>query len=1452
MHYYVAKLLGPRALLALLLWWPPYDALSAQQPFPFQLQYLTTDDGLAQNTVDALLRDSDGFMWFATWNGLSRYDGYGFENYRSQPEEAAGLPDNGIHALAEDHDRKIWIGTAKGLAVYDMERARFVSFGAGDPILRTADISALYTDSSGSVWVATKYDGLYVLTIDPEDPATIRVATKFRMPPPAGSITSLTGGNQNTVIIGTTSGVFTSEGEELSRLPGAAGSLNATTLYHDGAELWIGTHTGLIRYGWADRRITAFVHDPQDEATLLHNTVTSICRDVEGNLLVGTLGGISYFQPLRGDFRSLTQRGAGAQELNNRFVNALLTDTLGNVWIGTDKGGVNKYNLHQHRFGALTHQAGKAGTLSHPTVNSVLEEGNTLWVGTAGGGLNRIDRKSGTVRHYTHDPKATAGISSDFVTAILRGQGDDLWLGTWGAGVNRMNTRNGRFEPFLVGKGQHPTNSVRFISSLHADPRGFLLIGSEEGLATVDPETGELLLFTGDHPLATIREVGCILLDAKNVYWIGTRKALFRFPASALDRRGESIKPDDIERYTRTSGEGLPGDYILSLREDHRGRIWVGTYGRGLAVTPPPGRNKPAFTAYDEGDGLGNNVVYTIEIDDRGYLWLGTDHGLSSLNPETITFKNYYRADGLLSNQFYWSASHRGSDGYLYFGSVEGLNYFRPSAIGDYPDPAPAVLTSLQILNEPVGVGQAYHGTVPLPTVINRADEVRLSYRDNVFSLTFSALDYFLPEQTRFAYRMVGVDKDWVIVGADRRFATYTNLGGGEYTFEVKASNGHGSWQPAPTRLRFVILPPFYQTAWFRILIGVLLVGAVFCYMRWRFNFLRKQTKKLEGLVSVRTAEIERQKAHLHATNTTLAHRQKEIAEQKDELEFKNREISQQRDRLIELNKQVREVNQTRLRFFTNISHEFRTPLTLILDPLEGLLERFDHNEEVKHRIRIVNRNAQRLLHLINQLMSFRRIEEGQQVARITRGDVVHFVKEIFLSFQDLAHHQQIDYRFALTNPRQQTWFDAEKLEHILYNLLSNALKFTPKGGQVSLELRFLDSPGTGETDPHLEIAVRDTGIGIAKSDQPLVFDHFYQVSGTGQHSMVGSGIGLALVRELVQLMHGSIQLESEVGKGATFTVRLPYLRRSFLSAEIADTSPGAPSRSVLPNRPLPPPGTPEPTPAPPKRKDAPLVLVVEDNADLRFLLTQRLGKKYRIVVAEDGVRGRELAEAEAPDLIISDIMMPRMDGIELCRHLKTDITTSHIPVILLTAKAMVENFVEGLETGADDYVAKPFNLKILTARIDNLIRTRRRLRKLFGKQATPPPQTATPNPVDQRFLQAVYDVLEENYARPDFNQQHLAEALFISRSLLYKKIKSLTDRSVTDFVNFFKLEKARHLLAAERMTIAEIAYQCGFSDPKYFSRVFRKAYGYPPSEYLQRNVSPDVIDPAGLKDRLN
>lgn len=1445
----------------------------AASEFPYRFEYITTDEGLSQNTVDYIYKDSRGFMWFATWNGLCRYDGYEFQTFKSE-NHGSGLPDNFVHTIAEDANGLLWVGTAKGVGVFDLSYGRFCRLEGLPPELRQKPVNALYKGPEGNMWVGAEDVGLTVVSVKRYNPRSGLLQLDARQTIlQEASVTAITAINKEKMLVGARNEVWEMSWMNKVFRPLAIQSLitlpsaQVLALYAEEDYIWIGTTHGLIQYRRSDRQERTFLHNPSNPEGLLHNTITTISRDKENNILIGGLGGLNIYQPKFEKFLSITEGKKNRRQLNNKFINSIFTDDFGNVWIGTEKGGVNKYNLYQNKFDAIIHDDAIPNSLSHSTVNSILIEEQTLWVGTAGGGLNQIDRKSKQITHFRHNPRLPQSISSDFITSILRDQEGNLWLGSWGHGLNKLPSGvRENFEHYLPNLPQADSLFNSFISSIEEDPRGFLLVGTEGGLGLLDPVSDKIRNFPREKTGVSISEVGCILRSRNNYYWIGTRKGLFRFPAVKIDKAEIRLQPEDVQFFNANGRKdrSLPGNYITSLHEDQSGRIWIGTYGHGVAYCNPRGAQDFSFHAYDEENGLCNNVVYGIENDAGGRLWLSTDYGLSCFDPESEKFKNYFTSDGLLSNQFYWSASSADRKGNLYFGGLEGLNFFNPEDIHDYPYKPEAAFTKLVVLNEAVAVGEKRHGKTPLSTLITDAQTINLSHKDNIFSIEFSTLDYFLPEKVQFAYQMEGVDKDWVQAPASRRFASYTNLSGGEYKFRVKASNGDGLWQEIPTELLFIIHPPFWSTGWFRLVLLVVLSGGVFGYIRWRIHYLRSQTKKLERLVDERTQEIEQQKERLRLqaeslkdSNLMLEQRQSQIESQKQELETKNLEISKQRDQLIELNQKVRLVNQLRLRFFTNISHEFRTPLTLIIDPIEHLLERFNGDGEVRRTLHIINRNAQRLLHLINQLMNFRRLEEGKAKARVAKGNLVNFIKDIYLSFQDLAEHQKIQYHFHMVNPQKRAWFDAEKLENILYNLLSNAFKYTPKKGKVSLALAFETWEEQGKTPSYFELKVSDTGLGIEQEHQQFIFDHFYQSPSSNKSQIKGSGIGLALTRELVEILHGDIAVDSEPGRGSVFTVRLPYSRNAFSEAEIVETEISRPPNLVtqvaaikediiLSQR------VEKNIKSPNEDKEKPLILVVEDNYDLRAFLTQSLSGNYRIIEAGHGKEGYEFAKKYTPDLIVSDIMMPHMDGLELCSRLKNHIQTSHIPVILLTAKTLVTNWVDGLETGADDYVPKPFNLRILVARIDNLIRSRRQMKLLFSKDPAPSPKAATSNSVDEKFLQNAYDVLEVYYAEQKFSQDQFAHKMCMSRSLLYKKIKSLTDMSVTDFINFFKLKKAAQMLQEPGVSISEVAYQTGFTDPKYFSRMFKKFYGMSPSNYASRTPGKTNVNPEDFESRLN
>lgn len=1417
-----------------------------------QFQYFTTNEGLAQNTVVSILKDRRGFMWFGTWNGLSRFDGYSFVNF-SKEDEADGLPNNFIYTLCEDDQGDIWIGTRKGLSKYQFSENRFFIPENLKNLFASFTINDLKIDAHNKLWIATENDGLWC--VDLNDYGVVKKVDDELLP--NRSINSLHMANDQ-LFVATNQGlgVIDLGGENAIEAYAALQTrvsileLNSVLVDSSG-QVWVGTNYGLFRSRAGQQQVDEYYYNPIDPTSLDHLAVKSIVQAPDGQVIVGTYSGLNFYDPTSNSFRHPANSSLNNDQLNSPFVNVIYTDSVGNVWIGTDKGGVNHYNSNQKPFYSLVHDPANRNSISHNTVNSIWKEKNVLWIGTAGGGLNRVDKGGQRVERFNLEDNLSSGVGDNFVSSIMRSSAGDLWIGTWGGGLKRMvSERNKLFESFVFNEADTLGIGSDFISSLLEIDRQHFLIGTENGVDLFNSQSREFTHLDKYMRDKAKLEVGCLLLDANERVWIGTRKGLYRFEKSYLDRLADIDQiPVSYFQNDPTDSLSISGSYVLSLLQAKDGAIWVGTYGNGICKYNEASNT---FTSYTQDDGLCNNVAYALEEDLEGNIWISTDRGLSKFTPSEEHFQNFFVKDGLLSDQFYWSSSFSDGQGNLYFGGIEGLNYFNAESIDIYTYKTKPVFTQFSVFNEPVQVGANYHSKVILSQSISQTNKLNLSYRDAVFSIEFSALDYFLPEKIKYQYKMENVDNDWVEVPASRRFANYTNLSGGVYTFKVRASNSDGIMSDETAELTIVVHPPFYNTAWFRFLLVLIIALLVGGYIRYRTKFLKEQKEKLELQVRERTEQIEEQKEkleqqaiRLQRTNQQLETRQKLIEGQKVELEQQNLKIAEQRDELIELNEQVKLVNQTRLRFFTNISHEFRTPLTLIIDPLEKLIKSFRGDDATVKTLNIINRNAQRLLHLINQLVYFRRLENGKIDLHVCRADLNEFLNQVFDSFSDLAKHQEVDYQLQINGTKEETWFDAEKLENILYNLLSNAFKYTSDKGRITMSVNFVDNGHEATLAcPFVRIEVQDSGQGIDEEHLPYIFERFYQVPSEKNVRMDSSGIGLALTHELVKALHGTIEVKSSKGKGSRFIVCLPYTKERFEEQELDQGIEGKPlsiyAKVDMLHEKITRSGMQEPAAEEAEELDAkskPLILVVEDNFDLRNFLLQSLKEKYRVLGAENGKEALAIAKKFAPDLVLSDVMMPVMDGIELCSRLKKEIQTSHIPVILLTARNMVENWIEGLETGADDYVPKPFNLDLLIVRINNLIESRRRLRKLFASLTDSPVEELASNAVDEAFLVKAYAILEESHKDPDFSASQFAEKMFVSQSLLYKKLRAIAGLSITDFINSFKLKKAVALLANPQLAISDVAYQVGFNDPKYFSRIFRKFYGCSPSEYSAKKA---------------
>lgn len=1434
-----------------------------------RFQHLTINDGLPQNMVDCMLQDSQGFIWFGTWNGLCRYDGYNFEIFDNQnPSSNTSIKDNFIYSMVEDAYGNLWMGTSQGLQTYLINQDKFQeveqyqAFISGES---NTEVSSVFLQNDTTLLVGSGI-GLFIFKIINKngDLELLRNYT-FGLGNKSlnGSvINALAADSEDNIWVGTNGGItFIPEKYDSVKYFNINSGLSSNQVLsifeNKEGEVWIGTEFGLNLYNEDTHHFTQFISNPSNNNSLIHNTVMDIIEDNSGALWLATLGGVSVLDTKNNTFSNYKNEYNVNYSLSNDFVNCLLLDESNNIWIGTERGGVNFYNSNQNLIEHFEYIVDEPNSLSYSVINSIYEDESYLWIGTAGGGLNRYNKQTKKFNYFRNNPDQENSISSDFVTSIIRDDDNRLWIGTWGLGLNILSGAAEGEVDFQSHAGPERQGLIsNFISSIEKSNTGDLYIGTLGGLVKYDMQKDTYAPFRSNNPAINITNVGCLLMENNSNLWVGTRNGLYHLQSKA----GVFDEKTLVKKYghDQSNIHSISGDYVISVLKDDSGNLWFGTYGQGLNKMIVE-NDSVKFITYSTNEGLSNSIIFGIEQDNNGDIWLSTDYGLSRLNPETNKIRNFYSVDGLLNNQYYWSASYKAKDGKLYFGGMDGLDSFYPEWINHETKTTDVVITDLKILNESVIPGKEYNGITVLNENVGKTKEIQISYKETAIGFEFSSLDYQEPNTIRYAYILEGFEKEWNHVSSGRRYASYTNLTPGVYTFKVKASSSNGEFISAPKVISVIINPPFWATNWFRILCVLALVLIILGYIRLRTYALKRQKAILEKQVKERTEKINQQNLALSSqaellqtNNNELEDKQRLIEGQNVKLESQNKEILTQHNELKKLNKKLKLVSKLRLSFFTNISHEFRTPLTLIIGPVGKLLEDNTLGKEAKNTLQVMNRNAQRLLHLINQLMDFRKIEKGRMELRVTRENIELFCRNIYKAFEPLAEIKNIEFSFIATNLPEEVWFDEQKMENILYNLLSNAFKFTKEGGKVAFELTGLTLPNSNlqlstklaeSTKPVISIKIKDTGVGISEENLPLVFKRFYRIESEEALQISGSGIGLALTEELIKTHHGDIFVTSHLKEGSVFEIQFPCLKGFYSENELISQKTDGFSVheqvEILKNEFLAVESTEEffELTELATDKDKPKVLVVEDNKDLSNFITQRLGKKYQVKEAANGKLGLDKAIKWSPDLVISDVMMPEMNGLALCESLKNNLETSHIPIILLTAKSEVADQILGLQTGADDYLAKPFNFDLLEARANNLIEAKKKLRLKFLESADFKVDDNNINIKDQKFLEACVKTVEVKMENPDFGVKEFVDSIGISRSLLHKKLTSLTGQSSAEFINHLRMKKAQQLLRNNELNISEVAYAVGYNDPKYFTRLFNKYFGQSPKDYQSSEV---------------
>ncbi len=1358
---------------------------------------------LSQNTVTSILQDHKGFLWFGTRSGLNRFDGADMDVFEHADGDPLSLSENYVQCLYEDADDNLWIGTLRGLSYYDRSKNSFKVYkhikGANGG-LSDNHVTAIHEDRKGRLWIGTMNGGLNFF--DREHDMFIHYGHN---PDDSNSlstdhVTAIGEDHKGHLLIGTWEGgldrldIDAQQFRHHHRKEGLKNGTITKILKGNGNHFWIGTHAGvsIMTVGENDlldiRPMNDFPKSVDGAQVVL-----SLLEDSKNRLWIGIENqGLLIYDISTGTYQHYKDNDKGGHYISSKSIWSMYEDRVGTIWLGTFDRGVLKNDPYQRKFSHYQKKVFQQNGLSHSVVSSFSEDNDgNLWIGTDGGGLNFWNRKTDRFTHFRNEPSNDNSLSANAVVSLMMDRYGKLWVGTWEGGLNEYNPRTGEFKRYQHDENDSTSIIGNNVFAICEDSQNRLWVGAyRDGLELLDRETGHFTHFEADHKDSTglsSNLIRCIFEDKHQNLWIGTEGHGVNLLVVDEDDQVsfKHFKHNSEDPYSISSNQ------ILSFLEDTQGNLWIGTANGLNKYDYRSGR----FTAYHKSDGLPNEVIYGVLEDDFNNLWLSTNKGLSKFNTVKKAFKNFDPSDGIQAYEFSKGAYLKSSSGELLFGGINGFNAFYPGAVKENKNIPDIFITGFTLFDQKVMPGEK--GT-PLKKDITEAKEIVLSYDENVFSFQFSALNFSQAAKNQYAYQLEGYDQQWQYVGR-RDEAYYTKVPPGSYTFMVKGANNDGYWNEEGTSIKLRILPPWWKTTYAYIFYFLVLAGILFWYRR------------------------------------IIIHRER----LKVDLKLEHLELTK-----------MQEMDQVKSRFFANISHEFRTPLTLILSPLRAMAAG-DYEGNPKKQFAVMIRNAERLLHLINQLLDLSKLEMGHMKLKVSEKDLVAKMKILADSFKVHAQKQKIDFRCTYTQKKLPVYFDDEKIEQIVINLLSNAFKYTQEQGTIHFlieELRgrpaLKELENLDDAQGLVRIIVADSGMGIPEEQLAYVFDRFYQVDRGESFGKVGTGIGLAIAKELVELHQGAITVESSHGIGTTFSIYLPLGHSHFLPEQLianpdvsekrseysitdTDTVLAELNKDTIQNE-----DSEEITENPKDKK--PLVLVVEDNEDLRAYICDYLRSSYQCIQAVDGVHGMDLAVKYIPDVIVSDVMMPKLTGIELCEQIKQEEKTSHIPVILLTAKADHEDKLEGLEFGADHYITKPFDPKVLELRIKNTLLSKQRLSKriLEGEVMQLEPTKLKPNSADANFIKKALSCVEKHISDSEFNVEKFNKAMGLSRMQSYRKLKALTGQSVNEFIRTIRLKRAAQLIEQQELTIAEVTYEVGFNDLKYFRHCFKKQFGVNPSEY--------------------
>ncbi|UXX80960.1 response regulator [Reichenbachiella carrageenanivorans] len=1340
-----------------------------------RFKYITHDDGLSQSEVYSFLQDSRNFMWIGTVDGLNKFDGYHIEKFYTEKDNKYTLSNNTVRALAEDGQGRVWIGTDDGLSVYDPLTEKIQQIDI--PILQgqIVTILSLLTDQKYMWFSSTQ--GLF------------RCQIKGR------SIKELSNSFEQ---IKFPENQFSDSNQRV----------NAIIKTNDGS-YWLEVQRSLLNFVIQEDGRIVFVRFHKFDGL---NDLRNLTEDKDGNLWMSSVNeGVIRFNPLTRKMTRLNANKPAPYSLTSNTVSSIAFDHDGNMWVSTTDKGLN-FIAYEHlgndQINTKHYRPNKNdpyGLQSDLLYKLYVSRENTLWIGTIGKGAAIFDPDQKAFETYRIPTEGSINTTnSNFIRALNEDKKGNLWIGTHNNGLFIYDKLTLTYKK--VGFENH---AIFFIYPAYED---LLWVCGNHGISLCRYTNKKLQIVNETkHQQATFN----IVKSRSDVYWSGSFQGINRIESKpgvapkyqqlenliAQKMSYENTRvlfydsishtllagteggglnqiflnnehtPTHIKVYkTSNADSSISSNYIRSIARDAHGDIWLGTYEGVNKVIQNPKSNQLSFEVYSTHHGLPNNMIQSILPDDTGNLWLGTNNGLCRFNPRSMNIQTFNANDGLQSSEFSEHTAFQSKDGCFYFGGIDGFNSFFPHEIVGTKNKPTITVTDFYLFNKKPLIETDSENRVILSKSILLTDTIILFHDQNDIRFDFSAMVYTNPDKIKYVYKLEGYDKDWIYTDSEHRNANYTNLSFGEYTFRVKSTNIDGVWNDNERQIFIKILAPFALTPWafFLYFIGFVLI---ILYLT-TFSVMRITTKK---------------------------------------------KILLENDH----NQKIHELDELRTRFFINISHDLRTPLTLILGPLKQLTKTIAEDNPLHSYVQLIDRNIQRLNYLIEQILDVRKAETGFLKANPSHTDIIFFLKEEMSHFGQALIEKNLTLNIINDQNEIAFPFDRDMIGKILFNLSSNAIKHS-QSGSINIYVAIVEAHtienynAENNSQRYVKISIEDCGPGMSELTMSRIFERFYQNESA---SYKGFGIGLSHCKDLIDAHKGYIHVESQLGKSTTFSFYLPMDMKETTGNIESNVNISNMSNIID-----------EPDPSTINGLHSETILLVEDNADMREYLRLELAETYNILQAEDGIAGLKLAQKELPDLIVSDIMMPNMNGVEMCKELKSNVKTSHIPVIILTAKTDKSTKYKGLETGADDYVSKPFDIELLTLRIKNLLEQRIKLRLMFQQNRELSPSLITVTSADEKFLTQLMEEIEKGIPESSFSVNTLENMMGMSHANFYRKVKSLTGQSGKELLQSMRMKRAYQLLTNQNLRVSEVAYMVGFTNPKYFTKCFKEEYGVLPS----------------------